>query len=158
LVHLRILADSRRHPALLLHQRIGEQQTDKEMKALKFFLVMLLAALAACSTDSGNGVEEMWLEESDPATNPAAILGRWDEVGGDWYFIFDNAGNYIQYNGQVTSGTYFFEMASNIIHCKVNGSDKKDDAFRINVTFESDKNLATFTTGSHTINVKRTQQ
>jgi len=37
----------------------------------------------------------------------------------------------------------------------VNGSNKKDDAFRINVTFESDKNLATFTTGSSTIKVKR---
>ena len=134
------------------------------MKALKFFLVMLLAALAACSTDSGNGVEEMWIEESDPATNPAAILGRWDEVGGNEWFIFtkDKETHYnvfTHYNGQLESGDFMFTTSDNIIHCKTVDTDEQQVFFRINVSFDdTDKNLATFTTGSHTINVKRTQQ
>lgn len=115
------------------------------------FVLFLACVMTACSSDDEIPGEPQVVN----MYNSDAVLGRWDEVGGDWYFIFDNAGNYIQYNGQITSGTYFFEMASNVIHCKVNGSDKKDDAFRINVTFESDKNLATFTTGSSTIKVKR---
>ena len=122
------------------------------MKKVGIIFVLFLACLTiACSSDDERPGEPQIVN----INNPDAVLGRWDEIGGAWYFIFNETGDYIQYNGQTTSGTYFFERASNIIHCKVNGSDKKEDAFRINVTFENDKNLATFTTGSSTIKVKR---
>lgn len=129
------------------------------MKALKiFFLVLLASIMAGCSSDTGDEEPHVVL---DPATNPAAIIGRWDEVGGAEYYQFSTDGRssdgiFIHYNRQTTSGAFMYTTDDNTIHCKPVGGI---DIFQIVVAFDqTDKNLATFTTGSHTINVKRTQQ
>lgn len=132
------------------------------MKGLKIFFVMMIASLAACSTDDSGIIEPQ--EVIAPETNPAAIIGRWDEVGGDEWFIFTKddereSGAFVHYNGQTESGTFLFTESDNTIHCKIDGRDESKYNFRISVSFDNtDKNLATFTMGSHTINVKRTQQ
>ena len=90
------------------------------MKALKiFFLVLLASIMAGCSSDTGDEEPHVVL---DPATNPAAILGRWDEIGGSEYYQFSTDGRssdgiFIHYNGQTTSGAFMYTTDDNTIHC-----------------------------------------
>ncbi len=122
------------------------------MKLPGFYLLFLACVLVGCSSNVSSFDEIQVVNSS----NSDAILGRWDEVDGKIHFIFNDTGDFVQYDGQTTTGTFYFEKSANIIHCKINGSDLQKDAFRINVTFdEKDKNLATFVLGSLTIKVKR---